>query len=86
MQGRARSVEQLMRIGYSRARAEHVVKARADKDALVAEVEAAIRRLRAVTGDTSWGPSEPLRKLKPKELREMLTEANAIVAGVEKAA
>lgn len=62
MQGKAQTVEELMKQGKSRMQAQHIIKAREDKSRLIAD---------CINAGVSPGLSE-LRRMKPKELRSLL--------------
>lgn len=65
-QGMARGVDQLMKIGMSRPRANHIEVARAEKDGL----RLRMRELALMVGDLEWLPK--VKELKPKALKEYI--------------
>lgn len=76
MQGQAQSVEELVAQGISRFRAVKIIEAREAKAAMVGQV---MERLDAIREQTGQGPYAAsghtlmeIRRLKPKELRELL--------------
>lgn len=76
-QGRARTLQQLLAMGMSRGRAEHILAAREEKDRLRDELRELWKRWRERTGKpapAAWGvPTErALLDLKPKQLRERI--------------
>jgi superfamily II DNA or RNA helicase len=75
-QGKAQTVEQMVeQLGYSRGRAEKVVKAREEKAAMVASLMSDLQEWHAETGQTALGtfgvPMAAIRNLKPKQLKEL---------------
>lgn len=75
MQGQAQSVDELVAQGMNRFRAQKIVQARNEKQALIGEIVDGIEALRVSTGKTSWellGVSlGDIRRMKPKDLKEL---------------
>ncbi|SAK98517.1 type III restriction enzyme, res subunit [Caballeronia pedi] len=74
-QGRAQSVEEMVeKLGYSRSRAQNIVRAREEKAAFREALRADIDEWRKRTGQTVLGvfgkPFAAINGMKPKELRE----------------
>lgn len=75
-QGNAQSVEQMVeQLGYSRGRAEKIVKAREEKAAMISSLMTDLQQWNAETGQTALGtlgvPMSAIRNLKPKQLKEL---------------
>jgi superfamily II DNA or RNA helicase len=74
-QGRAQSVDEMVeKLGYSRGRAEKIVKAREEKASMIASLEMGLDAWRARSGKTvlaEFGkPFHAVKSMKPKELKE----------------
>lgn len=74
--GAARSKEALMALGHSSRQADHVLQARAEKEALQNELRELLIKWSQLTGRgvrDGWGfPMADVRIMKPKQLREMI--------------
>lgn len=79
-QGKARSVEQLVATGMSLHRAQHIVAARAEKDALQNELRDLLIKWARNTGrgiSQTWGFAlADVREMKPKALRENIEKVS----------
>ena len=85
LQGKAQSIDELLAQGISRPRAQKILEAREAKAELVDSVVDTLGRLKAA-GEPA-GPSYfELRRMKPKELRELLTASAARLADRQAAA
>lgn len=85
-QGKAKSLEQLIAMGMSRSRAQHIVAARAEKDALQNELRDLLIKWARNTGrgiSQTWGFAlADVREMKPKALRENIERVSqALFAG-----
>jgi superfamily II DNA or RNA helicase len=74
-QGRAQSVDEMVeKLGYSRGRAEKIVKAREEKASMIASLEMGLDAWRARSGKTvlaEFGkPFHAVKSMKPKEMKE----------------
>lgn len=83
-QGRAQTVEEMVNVlGYSRGRAEKIVKAREEKAVLVAGLEEGLEEWRRRSGKSvlsEFGkPIGAVKSMKPKELREWREKLLALV-------
>ncbi len=78
LQGKAQTVGDLVAQGMSRGRAEKIVQARADKQAIVEQILVGIETHRAATGEGAYAwlgvTVGDIRKMKPKELKNLLAK------------
>lgn len=85
-QGRAQTREELERLGYSPARADRILAARAEKKAMQDALIADLKAWREETGlsvlDTFGVSMGGIRSLKPKALKELREKFDAHLAGV----
>ncbi|MEX3764435.1 DEAD/DEAH box helicase [Paraburkholderia phenoliruptrix] len=87
-QGRAQTVEEMVeRLGYSAARAEKIVKAREEKQALINQLVADLNAWRERTGQTVLSvfghPLADIKRMKPKQLREIREKLDDINASAD---
>lgn len=86
LQGKQQTVEDLVRAaGMSRGRAEKIVAARAEKQALIDGILADLAALQADTGGNVWAhfsvSVSAVRNMKPKQLKELAARVGAEIPG-----